>query len=126
HASAGGIFIVGALIAVANVAYEFSAVFHNSLLPSIAGPSRIAGLSGLGLSLGNAAGIVVLLFMLIAFSLPGHVGWSFIPAHPLWGVAQATHEPERLSGPVCALWLLVFSMPLFLFTPDRPSSGVPL
>ncbi|HEX4295900.1 MAG TPA: MFS transporter [Rhizomicrobium sp.] len=126
HSSARGIFVVGALIAVANVAYEFSAVFHNSLLPSIAGPNRIAGLSGLGLSLGNAAGIVVLLFMLIAFSLPGHVAWSFIPAHPLWGVDQATHEPERLSGPVCALWLLVFSMPLFLFTPDRPSSGVPL
>ena len=126
HSSARDILIVGALIAVANVAYEFSAVFHNSLLPSIAGPNRIAGLSGLGLSLGNAAGIIVLLFMLIAFSLPGHVAWSFIPAHPLWGIDQAMHEPERLSGPVCALWLLVFSMPLFLFTPDRPSSGISL
>jgi UMF1 family MFS transporter len=126
HATAWGIFGVGALIAIANVAYEFSTVFHNSLLPTIASKRGIAGLSGLGLALGNAAGIILLLFMLIAFALPGNVPWSFVPAHPLFGVSQALHEPERLSGPVCALWLFVFAMPLFLFTPDRPSSNVPL
>ena len=126
HAGAWGIFAVGALIATANVAYEFSYAFHNSLLPSIARPRGIAGLSGLGLSLGNAAGIVLLLFMLIAFALPGHVAWSFIPSRPIWGVSQALHEPERLSGPVCAVWLVVFSLPLFLFTPDRPSSNMSL
>jgi UMF1 family MFS transporter len=125
-ADAKGVFFIGALIAIANVAYEFSAVFHNSLLPSIASTRRIAGLSGLGLALGNAGGILLLLFMLIAFALPGLVPWSFIPAHPIWGINQALHEPERMSGPVCAIWLLVFSMPLFLFTPDRPSSNVPL
>ncbi len=126
HATANGILFVGALIAVANVSYEFSAVFHNSLLPTIASPRRIAGLSGLGLSLGNAAGILLLLFVLIALSLPGNVPWSFIPAHPLFGVNQALHEPERLSGPLCAVWLAVFSLPLFFFTPDRPSSNVPM
>jgi UMF1 family MFS transporter len=126
HADAAGIFFVGALIAIGNVSYEFSAVFHNSLLPTIASPRRIAGLSGLGLALGNAAGIVLLLFMLIAFALPGHVAWSFIPAHPLFGIDQALHEPERLSGPVCAIWLFIFSMPLFFFTPDQPSSKLPL
>ncbi len=126
HASAMGIFYVGALIAAANISYEFSTVFHNSLLPTIASPRQIASLSGLGLALGNAAGILLLLFMLIAFALPGMVPWSFIPAHPLFGISQALHEPERLSGPVCALWLLVFSIPLFLFTPDQPSTNTPL
>jgi UMF1 family MFS transporter len=126
HSTDMQIFWIGALIALANVAYEFSAVFHNSLLPTIATPRGIAGLSGLGLALGNAAGIILLLFMLIAFSLPGAVPWSFIPAHTLWGVDQALHEPERLAGPVCAVWLIVFSIPLFLFTPDRPSTNTPL
>lgn len=120
------LFLIGATWAVANVSFEFSAVFHNSLLPSIATQRRLAGLSGLALSLGNAAGIVLLLFMLIAFSLPGMVPWSFIPAHTLWGVNQALHEPERLAGPVAAVWLAVFAIPLFLFTPDRPSSNLPL
>lgn len=126
HSDMRGIVIVGALIMAANISYEFSAVFHNSLLPAIASPRGIAGLSGLGLSLGNAAGIILLLFMLIAFSLPGNVPWSFIPAHPLFGIDQALHEPERLSGPVCAIWLAVFCLPLFFFTPDQPSANLPL
>ncbi len=126
HSTAWGIFCVGALMALANVAYEFSAVFHNALLPTIATPRGVAGLSGLGLALGNAAGVFLMLFMLIALSLPGHVAWSFIPAHPIWGVSQALHEPERLAGPIAAVWLLVFCLPLFFFTPDRPSTNMPL
>lgn len=126
HSTGWDLFFVGALIAITNVAYEFTNVFHNSLLPTIVTQRGIAGLSGLGLALGNAAGIILLLFMLIAFSLPGEVPWSFIPAHPLFGIDQALHEPERLAGPVCAIWLIVFSIPLFLFTPDRPSSNTPL
>jgi len=116
----------GVSVAVANVSFEFSAVFHNALLPTIAPPRRVAVLSGLGLSLGNAAGIILLLFMLIAFSLPGHVHWPFVPAHPLWGINQAAHEPERLAGPVSGIWLLIFSLPLFLFTPDRAGTKVSL
>jgi MFS transporter, UMF1 family len=123
---AEGVLFVGAMIAIGNVAYEFSAVFHNSLLPTIAGPRRIALLSGLGLALGNFAGILLLLFMLIAFALPGVIGWSFIPSHPLFGIDHAAHEPERLSGPVSAVWLLIFSLPLFLFTPDTPASSLKL
>lgn len=126
HATGSDLFFVGAMIAVATVSYEFSAVFHNSLLPTLAPAARVAGLSGLGLSLGNAAGIVLLLFMLIAFALPGVVSWPFVPAHPLFGIDQAAHEPERLAGIVCALWLVVFSLPLFLFTPDRPATSLPL
>jgi len=126
HSVGLSLFLVGAWWAAANVAFEFSAVFHNSLLPTVASHRGIAGLSGLGLALGNAAGIVLLLFMLIAFSLPGVVPWSFIPAHPLFGVDQAAHEPERLAGPIAAVWLLVFAVPLFLFTPDRPSSNLTL
>ena len=126
HSTAWGIFCIGALMALANVAYEFSTVFHNSLLPTIASPRGVAGLSGLGLALGNAAGIILLLFMLIFLALPGVVPWSFIPAHPIWGVSQALHEPERLAGPLAAVWLLVFCLPLFFFTPDSPSSNIGL
>lgn len=120
------LFVAGALVAVANVSFEFTAVFHNALLPTIAPHNRVAGLSGLALSMGNASGIVLMLFMLIAFALPGVVHWPFIPDHTLFGIDQAAHEPERLAGPISALWLLVFSIPIFLFTPDRAASNVPL
>ncbi|MBS0275314.1 MAG: MFS transporter [Proteobacteria bacterium] len=126
HSTGWDLVFAGGLVGIANISFEFTAVFHNALLPAIAPPNRVAGLSGLALALGNASGILLLLFMLIAFALPGVVHWPFVPAHPLFGIDQAAHEPERLAGPVAALWLLIFSIPIFVFTPDRASSNVPL
>ena len=124
HASWHGILLVGVLIGVANFSYEFSTVFHSAMLPTIAPHERVGPLSGLGLALGNLAGILMLAFMMIFFALPGRVDWSFVPAHTLFGVDQAAHDPERLAGPISGGWLLLFCLPLFLFTPDRPSVGL--
>lgn len=121
-----GIGILGAAAAViiANVSFEFSAVFHNSMLPHIAPQKKLAGLSGLGLALGNLSSLIILIFMLIAFMLPGAVPWSFIPEVPLFGLDTSAHENSRIAGPIAALWLLVFAVPLFLFTPDAKATGL--
>ncbi|HTO69475.1 MAG TPA: MFS transporter [Myxococcota bacterium] len=109
-----------AFILIANsAAFEYSAVFHNAMLPSIAPAARVGFLSGLGLALGNASSLLILVFMLWAFSLPGNVDWSFVPAHPLFGLDTSLHEQDRITGPIAAVWLLAFATPLFLFTPDR-------
>jgi MFS-type transporter involved in bile tolerance (Atg22 family) len=126
HASLSLILLTGLLVIVANFAFEFSNVFLSAMLPTIAPANRIGPLSGLGLSLGNAAGIVLMIFMLIAFALPGKVHWPFVPSHPLFGIDQAANEPDRLAGPISGIWLLFLSMPLFLFTPDKPSAGLPV
>lgn len=126
HSTGWPLLFVSAVFALATVSYEFSAVFHNSLLPTITSQKGIAGLSGLGLALGAAAGILLLLFMLIGFALPGVKHWPFLPAHPLFGLDHATYGPERIAGTVCAVWLVAFSLLLFAFTPDRPSSNLPL
>jgi UMF1 family MFS transporter len=113
------LFEIGLCVGAASVAYEFASVFYNAMLPSIASPARIGGLSGLGLALGNASGVLLLLFMLVAFVLPGAVAWSFLPAHPLFGIGHVQHGAERLAGPIAALSIAVFAIPLFLWTPDR-------
>lgn len=113
-----------ALIVIANVAFDFTAVFHNAMLPDICAHKRVGGLSGLGLALGNLAGLVILLFMLWAFALPGQVDWGFVPAQPLFGLDQASNEHVRIAAPISAVWLVVFALPLFLFTPDRERSGM--
>jgi UMF1 family MFS transporter len=118
------LFEVGALVAIASVAYEFASVFYNAMLPSIATHARIGGLSGLSLALGNISGLALLVFMLIAFVLPGAVDWSFVPSHPLFGIDQGAHEPERLTGPISALCVVVFTIPLLVWTPDRAKRSV--
>jgi len=121
----GGIGILGAaiLVIVANVAFEFSAVFHNSMLPYIAQHKKVAWLSGLGLALGNLGSLLILIFMLIAFMLPGAVDWSFVPLEALFGLDVSAHENSRIAGPIAAIWMVVFALPLLLFTPDVAPSG---
>ena len=113
-----GIYPTLGLIIVIAIMFEFSAVFHNAMLPSIAPLSKVGSISGLALALGNVGGLLLMVFVLYAFALPGTVDWVFIPEAPLFGLDQAAEEHNRIVGPMAAIWLLVFSLPLFLFTPD--------
>jgi UMF1 family MFS transporter len=99
----------------ATLAFEYSAIFCNAMLPNVAPPARIGFLSGLGWALANFVGIALFLFFLL--------GWSWNP-HPLFGVNVAAHEPERLVGLMAGLCLAVFSIPLLLFTPDSPGTSL--
>jgi UMF1 family MFS transporter len=105
------------MIALSNLAYDGSLVFHGAMLPTLAPKGRIARWSGLGYALGNLAGIVLLLFVLV---------FIYLPAQPLFGLDRAAHEHERISGPLVALWFALFSLPFFFFTPDRPSQRLPV
>lgn len=121
-----GILGAAALVVIANVAFEFSAVFHNSMLPYVAPQKRVAMLSGLGLALGNLSSVLILIFMLIVFTLPGAVDWPFVPAEPWFGLDVAAHENSRIAGPIAAVWMVLFTLPLLLFTPDvAPIKGDP-
>ncbi|MSQ99714.1 MAG: MFS transporter, partial [Xanthomonadales bacterium] len=103
-----------------------SEVFHNSILPSIAQTGRIGSLSGLGLSLNNTGSLLALLIMLLGVALPasGLVHWGFLPDQPLFGLDPAQQEHNRIAGPIAGAWLLIFVIPFFLWTPDRPSTGI--
>ena len=112
-----GLAGIGAAIAISNIAYDGSLVFHGAMLPGDrSGARRIGSWSGLGFGLGNVAGIVLLLFVLV---------FLYLPAEPLFGLDKAAHEHERIVGPLCALWFALFSIPFFLWTPDRPPTGLP-
>src|SRR6478672_5119376 len=47
-------------------------------------------------------------------------GKTVLGLDPIMPVDAATRADERLVGPFSALWYLIFVLPLFLFTPDRP------
>jgi len=111
-----GLAGIGLAVALSNIAYDGSLVFHSAMLPGVVPAHRIGSWSGLGLGLGNIAGIVLLLFLLLFF---------YLPTEPLFGLDKSTHEHERIAGPLCAVWFAVFAVPFFLWTPDRPSRGLP-
>jgi UMF1 family MFS transporter len=111
---------------VVNVLFAYSEVLHNSMLIRAAGLKGAHSASGLALSLGNAASVVALGFTAWAFALPGKVHWGWVPASPLFGLNPATHEPERVVAILAAIILAVGAIPIFLFTPDAPKTGVPV
>jgi UMF1 family MFS transporter len=113
------------LATLGSVLFAYSEVLHNSLLVRAAGLEGAHKASGLALSLGNLASLIALGFTAWAFALPGKVPWAWVPAAPLFGLDPVTHEPERVVALLSAGILFLGSIPLFLFTPDAPRTGVP-
>ena len=103
-------------VVLATVGAEMSIVFNNALLPTIVSPQRMGRLSGYAWGLGYIGGLVALFAVLIV-SRPSMFGLSAGDA-PLFGLDPATYTVERLVGPASAAWLVVFVLPVFLFTPD--------
>jgi len=104
------------VVAIANLGMEMGGVFYNAMLPEIAARERIGRLSGWAWGLGYAGGLSCLILALFAF----------VRAEaPLFGLSTDAAEHVRITGPLVGLWLALFSIPLFVFTPDRPSQGLP-
>jgi MFS transporter, UMF1 family len=99
------------LVVIANVAAEIAQSFYNAMLPDLAPASHLGRWSGWGWAIGYMAGIAALLLLLQLF-IQGDP--------PALGLDPDEAEHVRVSGPVVALWLLVFALPLFVLTPDRP------
>lgn len=124
----GGLPVNLILLIIVTLACCFllSEVFHNAMLPSIVGSARIGSLSGLGIAANNMGSLIVLSIMLLGVAFPASemVSWEFLPERPLFGLDPALHEHNRIAGPVAGFWLLLFTLPLLLFTPDRAATGV--
>ncbi len=112
--TAGIGWVIAALI-VANLAFEFSAVFCNAMLTSIAPPGGIGRLSGFGFAAGNFVGILCS----CSSSMRGYGN-----PHPLFGLSLAAHEPERAVGFIAALSLAFLGLPVFFLAPDAPGTSV--
>ncbi|HEX3916883.1 MAG TPA: MFS transporter [Caulobacteraceae bacterium] len=121
-----GLPIVAVMLMTAVIAilFSYTEVIHNSLLVRAAGMGAAHKASSLALALGNACALALFLFLAWGFMLPGKTDWSWVPKTPLFGLNQATHEPERLVGPMTAILLVLGTIPILLFTPDAPRSGV--
>jgi UMF1 family MFS transporter len=103
--STDNIVMALAFVAIANAAYEFTQIFYNSMMVSIAPPKMIGRISGWGWGMGYFGGLVCLIIALVVFIEPKWLG-------------SANGLDVRATTLFVAGWFIVFSIPIFLYTPD--------
>jgi UMF1 family MFS transporter len=107
------VFLALVLVFIGTIGSEWAIIFYNAMLPDLASKGRVGRLSGWAWGLGYAGGLVCLLVAL----------FGFIKADvPPFGLSNISSGPVRATFVLVAVWYLVFSLPLFLKTPDTPQS----
>lgn len=104
------------LVGLANLGSELGNVFNNAILADLAPKDRIGRWSGFGWGLGYLGGLICLGLALVLF---------LQPEVPAFGLDKESMAQVRIVGPLVALWLLTFSLPLFLTVRDRPGPILP-
>lgn len=103
-------FWYGAIVlALGAVVSEIAGVNYNSMLVQVATPKTIGKVSGLGWGLGYIGGIVALT-LVIALTF---ADW--------FGLDTSNGLAYRLIAVGCAVWTIVFSIPLFRNVPSPPA-----
>ncbi|MGN0062973.1 MAG: MFS transporter [Nocardioides sp.] len=102
------------LLAAGNIFFEFASVNYNAMLNDISTPSNVGKISGLGWGLGYIGGIVLLLAVYFGLINP-EVG--------LFGITGEDGMDVRVTMLVCAVWTLLFSLPVLLTLRDKPHTA---
>jgi UMF1 family MFS transporter len=100
---------------LANFAFETGMVFYNAMLPGLVRKSHLGRVSGWGWGLGYFGGLFCLALTLIGLVQP---------ESPWFGLEKETAEHVRATALLVAMWYAIFSIPLFLFTPDKIASDI--
>ncbi len=111
------IFIPLIALVILMVGFEFATVFNNAMMPTLVPREKLGRLSGNAWALGYFAGLFTLIIVLITMA-SNQNGLTLIGIEPLFGIEAELKEGERATGPLTAIWYLIFVLPLFMFTPD--------
>lgn len=104
------------LMGVGAVISEIANVNYNALLDEVSSDKSVGRISGLGWGLGYLGGIVSLLMVYMLFVKP-KVG--------LFGVTSENAINIRTAMVVCAVWMLIFTLPTFIVLKDKPNPDRP-
>ncbi len=106
------------LMILATISAEFSIVFNDSMMPRLVSTRDVGRVSNIAWGLGYLGGMIVLIGIVLFIAASPEKGTTLLGGTPLFGLDPATGEDARVTGPISALWYLVFILPMFLFTPD--------
>ncbi len=118
NAPTSTVYLVLFAFVCATAAAEFSSVFSNAIMPTLVPHNELGRLSGTGWAFGYTGGLISLL-LVAGILLPTPDGKTILGLEPLLHLDVGSRESDRLVGPYCAIWYLVFMIPFFLFVPDK-------
>jgi MFS transporter, UMF1 family len=111
-------YIPLAFFTLATISAEFSIVFNDSMMPRLISKKQMGRVSNIAWALGYLGGLIALIFVLATMAASSETGKTMIGMAPIFGLDPASFEGDRGTGPLAAIWYLVFVLPMFLFTPD--------
>jgi len=94
------------IVGIANLFYELSLIFYNSLLKDISTDKNLGKSSGFGFALGYVGGIVILLISIKLF-----IDTDNLP----FGLIKDESQNIRAIALLVSIWFLIFSIPFLFF-----------
>jgi UMF1 family MFS transporter len=98
------------LVALASVISEIAGVQYNAMLVQVSTPRTVGKVSGLGWGFGYLGGIVALVIVVVLNA----VEW--------FGLDTSNGLAYRLIALGCAVWSVLFALPIFLNVPEAPAA----
>ena len=124
-APGSGLIVPLIFFSLASIAAEFSIVFNDSMMPRLVAPKEIGRISNIAWGLGYLGGMIALIFVVAFMAGSPETDKTMLGLAPIFGLDPAQGEGDRATGPLAALWYLVFILPMFLFTADG-ARGLPV
>ena len=87
--------------------------FYNALLPSVTTKDSLGRVSGWAFGIGYLSGLLAL-FCALPVVAPSMFGLE----NPLFGISTENATNIRITMPFVAIWLVLFSIPLFIYCPE--------
>lgn len=108
------IWLALGLVFLATIGSEFAIIYYNAMLPDIATEERMGRWSGWAWGLGYAGGLACLIVALFVF---------VDVDNPPLGLDKESAQHVRATFVLVAVWYGLFSLPMFLYTPDKKRTG---
>jgi UMF1 family MFS transporter len=109
-AQAGDVLKALVWFIIANIGVEMGMVFYNAFLPEIAPPEKIGRVSGYGWSFGYVGGLLAMLLAMVGF-VENDAPW--------FGFSKENGEHLRATNLLVAVWIAVFSIPIFVWVKEK-------
>ena len=104
------IILILLFVIVGQITSELAFAIYNAKLKIISNESEYGKISGLAWGLGYLGGLTILIIILIFFVQNDNT---------LFGLNKDNYEHIRICGPLAGLWIIIFSLPLFVFFKDQ-------